>query len=97
MQYYKSNTTGRIFTQNDVNVLNDIYGETGVNKLIESGLLEKIEPPSVIDCLKKSRFSVAAMRYREINGTDVTETVAQVREIQKKLNKAKKAKNSSRK
>lgn len=94
MQYYKSNTTGRIFTQNDMNLLNDIYGETGVNKLIESGSLEKIEPPSVIDCLKKSRFHIAVARYQEINNVDLNEATAQVREIQKKLNKAKKAKKS---
>lgn len=94
MQYYKSNTTGRILTQTDINLLSEVYGEAGVENLIESGSIEKIEPPSVIDCLKKSRFSVAAMRYREINGTDSAETIAQVREIQKKLNKAKKAKKS---
>lgn len=92
MQYYKSNTTGRIFTQNDVNVLNDIYGEAGVNKLIESGSFEKIEPPSVIECLKKSRFHIAVARYREINNVDLNEATTQVREIQKKLNKVKKAK-----
>lgn len=92
MQYYKSNTTGRIFTQNDVNVLNDIYGEAGVNKLIESGSFEKIESPSVIECLKKSRFHIAVARYREINNVDLNEATTQVREIQKKLNKVKKAK-----
>lgn len=92
MQYYKSNVTGRIFTQNDVNVLNDIYGEAGVNKLIESGSFEKIEPPSVIECLKKSRFHIAVARYREINNVDLNEATTQVREIQKKLNKVKKAK-----
>lgn len=94
MQYYKSNITGRIFTQNDVNALNDIYGEVGVKNLIESGSIEKIEPPSVIDCLKKSRFHIAVIRYREINNVDLNEATTQAREIQKKLNKSKKTKKS---
>lgn len=92
MQYYKSNSTGRIFTQNDINILDEIYGEDTVWNAIGTGPIEKIEPPSVIDCLKKSRFHIAVIRYREINNVDLNEATAQVREIQKKLNKAKKAK-----
>lgn len=88
MQYYKSNITGRIFTQNDIGVLSEIYGED----VVETGPFEKIDPPSVVDCLKNARFTVAAYRYREINGTDAKETVKAVRELQTKMKKMNKSK-----
>lgn len=88
MQYYKSNITGRIFTQNDISVLSEVYGED----VVETGPFEKIDPPSVVDCLKNGRFNVAAYRYREINGTDAKETVKAVRDIQAKMKKTNKSK-----
>lgn len=92
MQYYKSNITGRILIQNDISLLEETYGKDGVNNLIESGTIEKIDPPSVVDCLKNGRFNVAAYRYREINGTDAKETVKAVRDIQAKTKKTNKSK-----
>lgn len=87
MQYYKSNITGRIFTQNDISVLSEVYGED----VVETGPFEKIDPPCVVDCLKNGRFNVAAYRYREINGTDAKETVKAVRELQAKMKKMSKS------
>ena len=92
MQYYKSNITGRILMQNDISFLSEVYGEAGVNDLIESGTIEKIDPPCVVDCLKNGRFNVAAYRYREINRTDAKETVKAVRELQAKMKKMNKSK-----
>ena len=87
MQYYKSNITGRIFTQNDISVLSEVYGED----VVETGPFEKIDTPCVVDCLKNGRFNVAAYRYREINGTDAKETVKAVRELQAKMKKTSKS------
>lgn len=90
MQYYKSSITGKILTQHDVDILDDIYGEDAAWHAIDTGSIEKIDPPSVIDCIKHSREFVAVHRYREINKCSPGDAVKAVRELKARMKRNKK-------
>lgn len=67
MQYYYVNTNGRVVTEDDLRVINDIYGDKGVENLLKMGHIKKIDPPSVVDCLLGNNKHLAIKRYREIH------------------------------
>ena len=86
MQYYKSTITGKILTQHDLDIFDDIYGENSAWNAIGTGSIEKIDPPSVIDCIKNSSSEVVAVRrYREINNCKLADAVEAVREIKTRM------------
>lgn len=91
MQYYKSTITGKILTQNELNILDAIYGTGARQRAIEGDAVEKIDPPSVIDCIKyASSEAVAVFRYREINNCKLADATKAVREIKARMKRNKK-------
>lgn len=91
MQYYKSTITGKILTQHDLDILDDIYGENTAWNAIGTGPIEKIDPPSVIDCIKNAYSEVVAIhRYREINNCKLADATKAVREIKARMKRNKK-------
>lgn len=67
MQYYRSNITGLIVSDNFAKALEYIHGDGALNRYIQSGMLVPIDPPTVVDCIKHGSGSVAVVRYRELN------------------------------
>lgn len=65
--YYRSNVTGRIISGASIRVLNDIYGDNGINDTIKFGTITPIENPTVIDCILDGTEITAMIRYREIH------------------------------
>lgn len=91
MQYYKSTFTDRILTQNELNILDTVYGTGAKQRAIESGAVGKIDPPSVVDCIKyASSEAVAVLRYREINNCKLADATKAVREIKARMKRNKK-------
>lgn len=60
MDYYKSKETGRILLRQDLEIAKEIYGD-----MADMDIFEKIEPPSVIDCITHARNFVAALFLRQ--------------------------------
>ena len=67
MQYYRSTATNKILCENSLKVLNDVFGDDTVSKMVTDGLLVSIENPSVIDCIRSGNMVSAFTRYREIH------------------------------
>ena len=65
--YYKSNCTNKIFTENQIKVVNDIYGESEFDEGISVGIFIPIENLSDIDFIKCGNMAGAALRYRELH------------------------------
>ena len=65
--YYKSNCTNKIFTENQIKIVNDIYGESEFDEGISVGVFIPIENPSVIDLIKCGNMAGATLRYRELH------------------------------
>lgn len=86
MNYYISTVTGKVFNETDLNVIDEIYGDNTLSKVISDGFLKLIDPPSVVDLLNYNRFTLAAKRYMEIhNGATFKESIDAVRKIQKEM------------
>ena len=68
MKYYRSTATGKIMSENSLRVLNDIFGGDTVSSMMSDGLLENVENPTVIDCIRSGNMATAITRYREIHG-----------------------------
>lgn len=73
MQYYRSNPTGKILSENSLKVLNDVFGNDVVPSMVEDGLLVSIETPSVVDCIRSGNMATAIARYREIHDCGMEE------------------------
>lgn len=80
--YYKSSITGKILTETQVNVLNDIWGGEEVNAQVERGcLIPMEEKPSVVDLIKSRNLASAAFRYKEIHGGTIADAWTAVKTI----------------
>lgn len=71
--YYKSNCTDKIFTENQIKAVNNIYGESEFDEGISAGVFVPIENPSVIDFIKCDNMAGAIHRYRELHDCKVKE------------------------
>ena len=67
MQYYRSNATEKILSENSLKVLNDIFGNDTVTSMESDGLLVKIDEPSVVECIRSGSLGSAFIRYRELH------------------------------
>lgn len=70
MNYYRSKITGKIITEKALRNLYDIYGRAEgnvVDHYILKEIIEKIEPPTLEDCLRHGNDGVAIFRFRELN------------------------------
>ena len=65
--YYKSNFTGKILTEDQIQHHCDVYGDDTIAADIKMGILTKVEPPSVIDFIKCGNMAGATLRYRELH------------------------------
>ena len=81
--YYKAATSGKIFSNRRLSILDDIFGHGAFKSLVEKGTLAPIEKPSVIDLLKNDQMYEAALLYREIHkGSTIKESFDMVKRIQ---------------
>ena len=99
--YYKSKHTGRIFMDNTIHILNDIYGEDYVKEKILNEDLEEIEAPHIVDCIKYGGIVVGGIRYRELHPgvtpKEAIKAVKQIKTVMFRLNSAPKKKPESNK
>ena len=65
--YYKSNDTGKILTEGQIQHHCDVYGDDTIATDIEMGILTKVDSPSVIDFIKCGNMAGATLRYRELH------------------------------
>lgn len=65
--YYKSNVTGKILTEGQIQHHCDVYGDGTIAVDIEMGALTEVEVPSVIDFIKCGNMAGATLRYRELH------------------------------
>ena len=81
--YYKSATSGKIFNDRRLSILDDVFDPGTFKSLVEEGTLVPIEKLSVIDLLKSDQMYEAAHLYREIHkGSTIKESFDMVKRIQ---------------
>lgn len=83
MDYYKSKETGRILMRQDLEIAKEIYGD-----MADMDIFEKVEPPSVIDCIIHARSFVAVYRYREMNNCSLSQAKDAIRKMKYDMRKA---------
>lgn len=65
--YYMSEHTGKIFTEAQISIVNDIYGKDELKDCLEAASIVEVENPSVVDFIKCNNIAGAVLRYREIH------------------------------
>jgi len=88
--YYLSKNTDKIFTEAQISIVNDIYGEGELERCLETETFVPIEEPSVIDLIMSKNMPAAAIRYREIHNCKLKaayDTVYQMRRDIYRFNK----------
>ena len=65
--YYKSNVTGKILTEGQIQHHCDVYVYYMIATDIEMVILTKVDSPSVIDFIKCGNMAGATLRYRELH------------------------------
>lgn len=89
--WYRSNLTGKLIHERSSLIIGHIFGDGIFEKLITSGNLTPIDPPSVLDIMMETKsFSLAVVRYREIHGCKYREASNGVRQLLKEMRKNKK-------
>lgn len=81
--YYISNYTNKIFTENQIKAVNDIYGKDEFDEAIKNGVFITIENPSVVDFIKSGNMPGATYRYRELHNCKVKEAYDAVYEMKR--------------
>lgn len=85
-KYYKSTITGRIVLRQDLDILDEIYGENKARTEVGVGPhFEEIDPPSVVDCVLHARNFVAVYRYKELNNCSNKEAFDAIRKMKYKI------------
>ena len=64
-KYYRSKITGKIIPS--IYVLDCIYGNNAIEKMIEEGIIEEIEPPTMEELIKNDIKTMVVKRYRELH------------------------------
>lgn len=65
--YYKSNITGKILTEDQIQHHCDVCGNDAIAVDINMGILTIVENPSVVDFIKCDNMIGAMTRYRELH------------------------------
>lgn len=87
-KWYRSTLTGKYVYDFEVSYVGDaIFGTGRLDDLIDDGILEEIDPPSVVDLIKQNRISLAAKRYKEIHNTTLLEAHDMVKRIEEDVKK----------
>lgn len=82
--WYKSTITNKIIT--NISVLDDIYGEDEISRLIINKILIPIQNVDVNDLLKMHSTNIyAVIRYREINKCSLMEAREKVEQLRAEM------------
>lgn len=89
MLYYRSKITGKIITDKTIRNFYDIYGK-GSGNVVDSYILkevvEKVEDPSLEECIRNGNDGVAIIRFRELNKEATFEEArTAIRDLRKEL------------
>lgn len=89
--YYISNCTHKIFTENQIKAVNDIYGKNEFDNGIGVGIFIPIASPSVIDFIKCGNMAGATYRYRELHDCTLKEAYSAVYAMKRDIRRFKKS------
>lgn len=90
MKYYRSTITGKTFNETDLLTIKDVYGFGAIEKAISEGVIEEIDPPSVVDFLRVGMKARATRRYREIHNCTLKEAYDAVNHMEDQMEKLQK-------
>lgn len=65
--YYKATTSGKIFNESRLSILDYVVGPGTFKSLVEAGALAPVAKPSVIDLLKNDQKYEAVYLYHKIH------------------------------
>lgn len=82
MNYYRAALSGKIFSEGQLRILDDIFGDGSFEGWVHLGALVHVESISVIDFLKFNDRVHAAMLYRDIHDCSLATALAQVKLIE---------------
>lgn len=71
--YYMSKHTGKIFTETQISIINDIYGKDELKDCLEAASIVEVSEPSVIDFIKCENMAGAVRRYQELHDCKLKE------------------------
>lgn len=89
--YYISNCTNKIFTENQIKAVNDIYGKGEFDNGIGAGIFIPIASPSVIDFIKCGNMAGATYRYRELHDCTLKEAYSAVYLMKRDIRRSQKS------
>lgn len=90
MKYYRSTITGKTFNETDLLTIEHVYGFGAIEKAISEGVIEEIDPPSVVDFLRVGMKARATRRYREIHNCTLGEAYDAVNHMEDQMEKLQK-------
>ena len=82
MNYYRAALSGKIFSERQLRILDDIFGDGSFEGWVHLGALVHVEDISVIDFLKSNDRAHAAILYRDIHDCSLATAAEQVRLIE---------------
>ena len=88
--YYEAVTSGKIFNERRLYILDDVFGTGAFKSFVQEGTLVPIKKLSVIDLLKNDQMYEAARLYREIHkGSTIKESFDAVKKIEADMDRFK--------
>lgn len=94
MRYYMSKHTGKLFTERQIKIVNDIYGKDELKDCLETKSIIPVEAPTVIDFLESENLKGAISRYEEIHDCELTEAYNMVKRIERDMERFKNPKHT---
>lgn len=82
MKYYEAVMSGKVFPENKLHILDDIFGDGSFESWVRLGALSHVENVSVIDFLKDNNRVEATRLYKDIHGCDLSTAYKQVKRIE---------------
>lgn len=82
MNYYRAALSGKIFSEGQLRILDDIFGDGSFESWMHLGALVPVENISVIDFLKVHDRAHAAILYRDIHNCSLATALDQVKLIE---------------
>lgn len=82
MKYYEAVMSGKIFREDKLRILDDIFGDGSFENWVRLGALSYVENVSVIGFLKDNNRVEATRLYKDIHGCDLSTAYKQVKRIE---------------
>jgi len=79
-RYFRAKRTGEFFCEKQLGVVHSVTGDS-IDELIESGLLEEIKEPDVVDILNANsgeNVYPAILRYKQLNNATTKDANAAI-------------------